>query len=73
VLLSPTENDRFCSLLNAEINAASNECKKLRMGVFLAKVRRFKGAIATCPLSSRPEIHMTNSHDTSLGQQQIFI
>lgn len=55
VLLSPTENDRFCSLLNAEINAASNECKKLRMGVFLAKVRRLKGPIATCPLSSRPE------------------
>ena len=55
MLLSPTENDRFCSLLNADINAASNECKKLRMGVLLAKVRRLKGAIATCPRSSRPE------------------
>ncbi|XP_011035521.1 PREDICTED: uncharacterized protein LOC105133286 [Populus euphratica] len=55
VLLSPTENDRFCFLLNAEINAASNECKKLRMGVLLAKVHRLKGAIATCSFSSRPE------------------
>lgn len=55
LLLSPTENDRFCSLLNAEINATSYKYKKFCMGVLLAKVRRLKEAIATCPLSSRPE------------------
>jgi chromosome segregation ATPase len=55
VLLSPTENDRFYSLLNAEINAASNEWEKHAMRQLLAEVHRLKEAIASCPFSSRLE------------------
>jgi septal ring factor EnvC (AmiA/AmiB activator) len=55
VLLSPAENDRFCSLLNAEIIAASNECEKHTFRELLARVHRLKEAIASCPFSSRPE------------------
>jgi cell division protein FtsB len=55
VLLSPTENDRLCSLLNAEIIAACNECEKHTFRELLARVHRLKEAIASCPFSSRPE------------------
>ncbi|CAK7338719.1 unnamed protein product [Dovyalis caffra] len=53
VLLSLSEIDRFCSLLNAAINAASNEWEKHPMIELLAEVHRLEEAIATCPSSSR--------------------
>ncbi|CAK7338718.1 unnamed protein product [Dovyalis caffra] len=52
VLLSLSEIDRFCSLLNAAINASSNEWEKHPMRELLAEVDRLKDAIATCPSSS---------------------
>jgi hypothetical protein len=63
VLLSPTENDRFCSLLNAEINAASYEWEKHPMRELLAEVHRLKEAIASCPFSSRPETVPLQGHE----------
>uniref|UniRef100_A0A6M2E8J7 Uncharacterized protein n=1 Tax=Populus davidiana TaxID=266767 RepID=A0A6M2E8J7_9ROSI len=55
VLLSPTENDRFCSLLKAQINAASYEWEKHPMRQLLDEVHRLKEATASCSFSSRPE------------------
>jgi DNA repair exonuclease SbcCD ATPase subunit len=63
VLLSPTENDRLCSLLNAEINAASYECEKHTFRELLARVHRLKEAIASCPFSSRPETVPLQGHE----------
>jgi len=71
VLLSPTENDRFCSLLNAEMNAASNECVKHAMRQLLAEVHRLNEAIASCPFSSRPEtVSLLNYENLALAISQ---
>ena len=63
MLLSPTENDRLCSLLNAEINAASYEWEKHPMRELLAEVHRLKEAIASCSFSSRPETVPLQGHE----------
>jgi hypothetical protein len=63
LLLSPTENDRLCSLLNAEINAASYEWEKHPMRELLAEVHRLKEAIASCSFSSRPETVPLQGHE----------
>eukprot|EP00258_Populus_trichocarpa_P039063 XP_024455082.1 uncharacterized protein LOC7468355 [Populus trichocarpa] len=75
VLLSPAENDRFCSLLNAEIIAASNECEKHTFRELLARVHRLKEAIASCPFSSRPEtvpLQGDENLDSEISQSAIL-
>jgi len=74
VLLSPTENERLCSLLNAEIKAASNEWEKHPARELLAEVHRLKEAIASCPFSSRPEtVALLNYEKLALAISQSAI